>query len=133
MSCPFCAYSRGHEPGCLGAVEVTNEDKAALAAQREETLDEQFAEFHAANPQVYEELVRLARKAAASGHRRLGVGMLWEVMRWNALFRVAHGETEFKLNNNFRSRYARLVMEREPDLTDVFETRELTSLRTEAA
>ena len=133
MTCPFCAYVTGHEPGCLGGAEITNEDKARLAARREESLDLQFADFHARNPHVYEELVRLAREASQRGHRHLGVGMLWEVMRWNALFRVAHGAAEFKLNNNFRSRYARLVMEREPDLADVFETRELTSQREEAA
>ena len=33
----------------------------------------------------------------------------------------------FKLNNNYRSRYARLIMEQEADLEGVFQIRELTT------
>jgi hypothetical protein len=34
---------------------------------------------------------------------------------------------DFKLNNNYHSRYARLIMEREPGLDGFFETRGLRS------
>ena len=42
-------------------------------------------------------------------------------------FEVASKPTEFKLNNDFTSRYARLIMQQEPDLEDFFEVRVLRS------
>lgn len=87
------------------------------------TIEEAFAAFHAANPHVYAELVALAREARGRGVARLGIGMLFEVLRWRVALRT--GGDEFKLNNNYRSYYARLVMLREPDLDGVFETRQL--------
>jgi hypothetical protein len=90
-------------------------------------LEERFLAFHEANPQVYSALKRLARQAIARGHRTIGIGMLWEVLRWE-LFLGAEdpGDPEgYKLNNSYRSRYARLLMANEHDLFGVFETREL--------
>ena len=92
--------------------------------ERESRLERAFSEFHARNPLVYERLVKLARDLRARGHRKLGIGMLYEVVRWMELMETS--DAEFKLNNNHRSRYARLIMSREPDLCDVFELRELT-------
>jgi hypothetical protein len=92
-------------------------------APRRPTIAERFAAFHDANPHVYAELVRLCREWQAKGRRRLGVGMLWEVMRWNLALRTT--SDDFKLNDHYRSRYARLIMERELDLRGIFETRGL--------
>lgn len=87
------------------------------------TIEEAFHAFHAANPHVYWELVLLARQARRRGVRRIGIGMLFEVLRWRVALRT--GGDEFKLNNNYRSYYARLIMLNEPDLVGVFETRQL--------
>ena len=89
----------------------------------ERTIEGAFDDFHSANQWVYDALVSMARDMVARGHRRIGIGMLFEVLRWHWL-RGTEGD-EFKLNNNYRSRYARLIMDTEPDLCDVFETREL--------
>jgi CRISPR/Cas system-associated endonuclease Cas3-HD len=96
--------------------------------QEDATIEAQFRRFNALHPAVYDELVRLCREGRAAGMERVGIGMLWEVLRWKTQLRglPALGEA-FKLNNNYRSRYARLIMEREPDLADIFETRELQS------
>ena len=91
------------------------------------TIQEQFETFHNANPWVYTELVSMARQLKAKGHRKVGIGMLFEVLRWNYLLRTNDPNSGFKLNNNMRSRYARLIMDTESDLTGVFETRELKS------
>ena len=85
-----------------------------------------FRKFHAENPQVYRSLVALARQAKEQGVREVGIGMLWEVLRWHFFLETTDGT--FKLNNNHRSRYARLIMAQEPDLVGMFETRELTSV-----
>lgn len=92
--------------------------------RREARLEREWRAFHAANPQVYAALVREARVLLARGHKRLGVGMLWEVLRWQRMLHTTD-PAGWKLNNNHRSRYARLMMEQEPDLRGVFETREL--------
>lgn len=101
-------------------------EQLTLATSRdEEGIQREFLRFHAQNPNVYAELVRLARLwRDRHGERRLGIGMLWEVMRWNISFQT-RSSSVWKLNNNYRSRYARLLMEQEPDLADAFETRRL--------
>ena len=87
------------------------------------TAADQFAHYHAVNPHVYHALVRLARGLVANGRHRFGIGMLFEVLRWETA--MATAGDDFKLNNNYRSRYARLIMATCPDLAGAFETREL--------
>lgn len=89
------------------------------------TLDERFKAFVEQNPHVIDTLTRLAREARARGMTKVGVKMLWEIARWEAI--TSTTGDEWKLNNSFHSRAARLVMEREPDLAGFFETRELKS------
>lgn len=88
--------------------------------------DREFAEYHAEHPEVYAHLVTLAREAVQRGAVRIGIGHLFEVVRWQR-FIAGRDAGGWKCNNNHRSRYARLIMQQEPDLADVFETRELKS------
>jgi hypothetical protein len=97
-----------------------------VRTQGSTNIQRAFEQFHAANPHVYRLLVRLARQATEAGRANLGIGMLYEVIRWNYAIHTT-GDV-FKLNNNFRSRYVRLIEEREPDLVGVFRMRELRSL-----
>jgi hypothetical protein len=90
-------------------------------------LDRSFAEFHAQFPEVYDELVTLARTARRQGRERIGIKMLFEVVRWHRFLAGVMDAEGFKLNNNFHSRYARLIMSQEPDLVGIFETRGLRS------
>lgn len=91
-----------------------------------QTIQERFERFHASNPDVYKGLCKFARQAKAKGHRQYGIARIWEVLRWE--YCVANDTLEdFKLSNNYRSRYARLIMEPEPDLAGFFTTRELRS------
>lgn len=96
----------------------------SLFDQLDAGLDRHFRTFHESNPEVYRELVALTRELVALGHRRVGIGMLFEVVRWRRHFQTVD-VSGFKMNNNYRSRYARLIMEQEPDLAGVFELREL--------
>lgn len=81
-----------------------------------------FNTFHADNPQVFDELVSLARELRALGHQRIGMGMLFEVLRWDYMLRVETIEP-FKLNNNYRAFYTRLIEDRCPDLRGVLTRR----------
>lgn len=89
------------------------------------TMQQRFEDFHRGHPDVYRELVKRAREAARSGHR-CGIRMIWERMRWHFYIEMS-GDDEYKLNNNYTSRYARLIEDQEPDLRDFFEKRELRS------
>ena len=81
----------------------------------------EFEEFNAENPQVYEELVALARQLKEFGHSQYSIKGLWEVLRHRRALETTGNE--FKLNNNFTAPYARRIMEQEPDLVDFFGTR----------
>lgn len=103
---------------------TTRRDRERAQHPTELALDERFDEFHTNNPEVYVELVTLARELVERGHRKLGIGMLWEVIRWQR-FLGDVGDDHYKLNNVYRSRYSRLIMAQELDLAGVFDTREL--------
>jgi hypothetical protein len=89
------------------------------------TIQDKFEEFHRLNPWVYWELVVLTRDLVQRGKRKIGIGMLFEVLRWQYIRSTIDPSSDFKLNNNYRSRYARLIEAQEPDLAGKFETRQL--------
>ena len=87
-------------------------------------IQERFEKFHSENPEVYRLLVKFAREAKAAGRKHYGMKSLFERLRWHVDIELK-GEHEFKLNNNYTSRYARRIRDLEFDLRDFFETREL--------
>lgn len=87
------------------------------------TIQERFEAFHAANPHVYSSLRRLALAARSRGVRRYGIKGLFEQLRWQYAIQTAGDD--FRLNNIYSSRYARLLMDNEPGLAGFFETRRL--------
>ena len=88
------------------------------------TLEQRFNAFHQANPHVYANLRCLALDAKRKG-RQVGIKMLYEVLRWQYAMQTTD-DSDFKLNNSYTSFYARLLMEREPELQGYFETRTQT-------
>ena len=99
---------------------MTEEQLALVGLSK---LDQAFAEFHAAHPEVYDWLHDRAVELVEHGHTRLGIKMLWESLRHETLLGNVGGE--YRLNNNLTSRYARLLMQHDPRLDGVFDTREL--------
>jgi hypothetical protein len=92
------------------------------------TIQQQFQRFHLAHAEVYDGLLKLTRQAASAGRTRIGIAMLFEVLRWQWIIAGLPDEDEaWKLNNNYKSRYARLIMRRNPDLDGMFELRVLTA------
>jgi len=86
-------------------------------------LKQQFDTFHESNPDVYTELVSLARRWKENGNSKLGIATVFEVLRWNRHLAGVKDNKGFKLNNNYRSFYARMIMANEPDLDGVFDVR----------
>jgi hypothetical protein len=85
-----------------------------------------FVKFHNNNPEVYSELLELARGILKRRRNRWSISSLFEVLRWQRLVNRQTDETlgSFKLSNNYRAFYARLLMLQEPELVDFFDCRE---------
>lgn len=107
----------------MSAEQPFDFDFGPILSVEGETIQERFEAFHRLNPWVYIALERLTSQWIAAGHRRLGIGMLTEVLRWQ--YGLATRGDDFKLNNNYRSRYVRLLIETHPSWGDAFETRTL--------
>jgi hypothetical protein len=90
-----------------------------------EKMRKKFIEFHNENPWVYRELRRLALGLKKRGRGYYGIGALFEVLRYERAMTTT--DDEFKLNNNHRAFYARLLMRNESQLDGFF------ALRTSAA
>ena len=88
-------------------------------------IQKKFEKFNQENPSVYTELVRLARVAKIQGVLHYGAKAMFEILRWNFVLRRQH--QNFKIDNNFTSRYARLIDKQERDLRGFFQLRKLQS------
>lgn len=87
-----------------------------------ETIEERFEAFHAANPHVAETLAQMALELRRRGWKRYGIAALWEVLRFQRAMQTDSNEP-YKLNNDFRALYARLLMQQYPELDGFFEIR----------
>ena len=91
----------------------------------ETPLERRAVAFDAANPDVYDSLVRLAREVKRHGVRRVGMKALFERLRWDHALKTQGAR--FKLDNGFTAYYARLLMQRNPELRGLFELRKTAS------
>lgn len=89
-------------------------------------IGKRFSAFHSKNPHVYAALVVEARSLQRVGHAVYGMAGLFEVLRWKHAMTTAD-VSGFKLSNDYRAYYARLIMICEPDLDGFFNVRELRS------
>lgn len=89
------------------------------------TIQARFEAFDASNPRIRQLFVRFAEEAMVAGKRKIGAKAIAERIRWFVEIETI-GES-FKLNNNYVSRYARIVSKIRPDLAPMFETRTLKS------
>lgn len=81
-----------------------------------------FHAFHTGNPHVYEVLVAKAREWAAAGNGKLGMSLLFGMVRW-VLALETQGDP-YRINDHYIPFYARLIMQQEPDLRGIFNLRE---------
>ncbi|MDE2020328.1 MAG: hypothetical protein KGJ13_08340 [Patescibacteria group bacterium] len=88
------------------------------------TLDERFRNFHERNPAVYDLFRKFAERAHQAGARRIGAKAIAERIRWETSVEKVG---DYKINNSYVSRYARLLIAAHPHLGDLFEVRSLKS------
>lgn len=82
-----------------------------------------FWEFHNTNPHVMDRLEEMTRDLVSRGRKRIGMKMLFEVLRWE-YFMATETNEPFKLNNNYTAYYARLIEKRNPQFEGVFAKRQ---------
>ncbi len=83
------------------------------------TADE-FAEYDAANPQVWRAFDRIAHEMCASGQRRIGAKAIAERLRWDS---GVAGSGEFKINDHWTAFYVRRFQHVYPRWADRFAVR----------
>jgi hypothetical protein len=86
--------------------------------------EDRFRQFHDQNPQVYTELVKLARQVKDSGATKFGIRAIWERLRWMAQFEVRELVDDiYRMNDHYTRFYARMIMQQEADLAGFFNVR----------
>lgn len=97
------------------------------------TIDQAFAEYHAANPRMYELFDRYAKQLILAGANKISFKLIGNRIRWEVyvnteertLFNMDGDLKRFKLNDAYISRYARLWAEGNPKYGHLVEFRDL--------
>jgi hypothetical protein len=97
-------------------------EQASFDFGGEGKLEKKFWEFHVQHPEVYRTLVYFARqwRDKRGAESVCGIGALYERARWEMWFHSLDDESPPRLSNNHRAFYARLIMNRNPDLDGIF-------------
>ena len=91
------------------------------------TPAEKFERFHELNPQVFSALEKMTTELTNRGRKRIGIKMLFEVLRWNYYMDTNDPNSDFKINNNYAPYYSRLLIDKHPEWANVFELRTIRS------
>ena len=116
--------------------DAVHRDRARQLSRRKKRLGvfvggggtnrERFEQFHSDNPHVYDVRVSISREGRRRGMSQWSIAGAFEVARYERRFSTT--DESFKIRNDFKPHYARLIMEREGDLKGFFIIKELTAL-----
>ena len=90
----------------------------------ESRLQRAFNKYHAQNPHVYALFKKFAKDAKQRGRKFFGAKTVIERVRWSVNIDTV-SDDDFKINNNYTSRYVRLLESEEPSFIGFFHKREL--------
>jgi hypothetical protein len=83
-----------------------------------------FNKFHTNNPQVMTALVTSARQYKEQGYTKIGIDLLYSTLRWNQYNKTSKNPgCSYKMNAAYAPYYARLILEKNPDLRGFFSLR----------
>lgn len=98
-------------------------DDAYYQDPEDRSLQARFEQYHRDNPHLYRALEQMARQLHDLGRKRVGIELLFAELRWRSL--ISTTGDDYKLNNSYRSRYARLLLREHPEWEGLFELRRL--------
>lgn len=78
-------------------------------------IDRRFADFDRRFPEVYTLFIRFARELKARGHEQGSAEQIIQRIRWETAVNPDHGSGDYKINDHYRSRYARKLATEFPD------------------
>ena len=93
------------------------------ASSPDDTIDAAFREFDREHPEVFRLFREYAESVRGRGFTRYSADAILHRIRW--WHHVERGQTEFKINDHFSSRYARLLVSVDPSFAEFFEFRRL--------
>ena len=96
-----------------------------IPTRQRDSIQSQFDRFHEQNPQVFAEAVKRAREMRATGRAQYSMHTILQKICWDTDIETTG--RDFKINNNYSSRYARLIVEQYPEFEGFFQMRELTA------
>lgn len=86
---------------------------------------DRFSEYHRENPQVYQAFKDLAFEMKRTGRKKYSAEVIINVLRWN--YDLGTTGDVFKINNDFKPLYARLLVYYYPEFENFFEFRSVRS------
>lgn len=89
------------------------------------TIDDAFRQFDREHPEVFRLFRDYAEQIRGRGFSRYSSDAILHRIRW--WHHVEQADREFKINDHFSSRYARLLIEVDPTFAGFFELRRLRS------
>ena len=89
-------------------------------------IDENFKKFHQDNPRIFELFHLYATQTKEAGHKRYSAKTIIERIRWHVNVET-RTDDEFKINNNYTSRYSRLLEQTYPEFQGFLYKRKLRS------
>jgi hypothetical protein len=99
---------------------------AKLGEMRDARLYNDWLEFHAANPQIYELYCKCVDKVIARGDKKFYSTTIWEVLRGDLAEKAGPGgcrKLRARLPNKYCAYYARYWMEQHPEHPKFFKKR----------
>lgn len=93
----------------------------------EAKADIAFLDYHSANPHIFAAFAAAALQLRARGITHYGAKAIFEHIRFETAIRA--GTDVLKINNNYTSRYARLLMATDTRFLHFFELRTLKTER----
>lgn len=89
------------------------------------TIQYAFEKFDDENPHIYDMIVRFTQDIQHSGRRKTSISLIIERIRWEVYTSTTTQDVDFKISNDFRSRYVRKLVEDHPEFREMFVMKEL--------
>lgn len=91
---------------------------------KKKTIDESFFEFHKSCPLIFDLFYTYAKEVMDAGIKHYSMDAVMHRVRWHLSIETK-GDDGFKINNNYSSRYSRLLTKFHPEFKQFFRKRKL--------
>lgn len=102
-------------------------DKVRAIRDGQKSITERWLDYHEQNPHVLDQMIEIARELKQQyGFEKASISLITERLRWLTATKTK-GDDPFGISQDYRSRYARLIMATCPDLKGMFNLRPITT------